>query len=63
MNIIKTAFSNEYSQQDLWDKTAIIGTVHILYLVDPYFLFPYSNSIVYKNMWTFCVYYTCYDFL
>lgn len=47
------------------------GTVHILYLVDTYCLYPYSNSTVYKNMWnyvmTFCVYDTCYadcyDFL
>jgi hypothetical protein len=37
MNIIGTAFSNEYSQQDFWDKTAIYGTVFILYLVDNYF--------------------------
>jgi hypothetical protein len=58
MNIIKTAFSNKYSQQDLWDKTAIYGTIYILYLVDTYFLFPYSDTIVYKNMWTFCVYNT-----
>jgi len=30
MNIIRTAFSNEYSQLDLLDKTAIYGTGHIL---------------------------------
>jgi len=30
MNIIRTAFGNEYSQQDLWDKTAIYGTVHMV---------------------------------